>query len=96
MRYLSIMALYSCDLCPQTFKNGGRLTNHLQTKHKDASEPKLFYRCEKFLKCNTVFRTEENLRLHEKTHEIRYVCDVCGIRIYRKWNFEHHMKTKHI
>ena len=90
------MALYSCDLCPQNFKTCGHLTIHLRAKHKDAPEPQIMYRCEKFSKCNTVFRKEENLKLHEKTHEINYVCEICGIRIYRKWNFEHHMKTKHI
>ncbi|XP_035712990.1 zinc finger and BTB domain-containing protein 17-like [Folsomia candida] len=93
-REKSVRNRIKCHLCPITFltRTGKRL--YVQNYHEDQSK----YPCPI---CDKRLKTANNLKFHvEAKHttdkELRYACDQCEYKSWKKFSLRKHVKRRHV
>ena len=80
--------MYWCTPCS---KSVTEISNHIRTKHSEKSDS--VWVCE-VSGCNKSLKTEYNLTLHKKTHDM-VSCDQCDYKCEGRKRLQSHMARKH-
>ena len=84
-----------CDLCGKMV-NSNKLKAHKNMHMLDKNTHMLdkTIKCE-FEGCNKYFRTKQELKRHEQTHEMKYMCNMCGHTTNRQIYLQNHIQLVH-
>merc|ERR1719411_907838 len=89
MKHLRVhFKMFWCKPCRKSVTT---VDNHLKQKHPDSEKPKTTWVC---YVCNKSVKTEYNLRLHKKSHDI-VNCDQCDFSCEGRKRLQRHVNSKH-